>query len=72
MGEVSDALQIGKSGIKVCVKDCPDKMIMTLDDLKELYDEKGINLCRYDVNVSALHEESSDLEYCPKLPVLPQ
>ncbi|CAB3369251.1 Hypothetical predicted protein [Cloeon dipterum] len=64
--------------IKICVKQCPDKELSVLADLKKFYAETGSSLCIYNFNFSQLETNtklspedqfSSPLGPCPMLPV---
>lgn len=64
-----------KKALKVCVKECPNKKMETLDDLKKFYDETGSNLCKYNYNFTQVANSNAEkalsgpLGPCPVLPV---
>lgn len=62
--------------LKICVKECPSRIIHNRQDLYTYYKETNNHLCRYDFNMTVLLEkERKDLKLfdflgpCPKLPV---
>lgn len=64
-----------RKSLKVCVKQCPNKKMETLDDLKSFYGETGSNLCKYNYNFSQVASANAEkalsgsLGPCPVLPV---
>ena len=60
---------LAKPSAKVCVKQCPNETIWLLSGLKEMYEERDINLCRYDITPDNM---TADGEVCPSLPVVEQ
>ncbi|XP_028044144.1 CTL-like protein 1 isoform X2 [Bombyx mandarina] len=66
-----DVKELRKS-LKICVKECPNKKIESLDDIKQFYRQTGSNLCNYPVNVNTLPNSAELHNYygpCPTLPV---
>ncbi|XP_039296274.1 choline transporter-like 1 [Nilaparvata lugens] len=70
---------VGQS-MDICVEKCPDRDLLTLDDLRSFYKETGSKLCRYDFdllgeNKDSLHGLNESLLVssaygpCPLLPV---
>ena len=62
--------------LKICVKQCPTRIIHNRNELYTYYQETNTNLCRYDFNMSLLLEaERKDRKYfdflgpCPAFPV---
>lgn len=62
--------------LKICVKDCPNRVIKNRGELYNYYKETNSQLCRYDFNMTLLLEpERRDLQYfdflgpCPTFPV---
>lgn len=58
--------------LKICVKQCPNKKMESMADLKKFYQETGSNLCRYDINLNNLTTRDDLNHYigpCPTLPV---
>lgn len=69
-----------RQSLQICVKQCPDRNINTLHDLKSFMNRTGSSLCTYDFDIFKLDEEklriaeSTDsftkpLGPCPTLPV---
>lgn len=63
--------------LKLCVKSCPDRNIITKDQLYQYYKETDSHLCRYDFNMSLLEKPiPNNMSYfnilgpCPELPVV--
>lgn len=75
-----DVLNLNRS-LKICVKECPDRTLSTLQDIHDFYNRTGSGLCRYDYykysedvshlkNVSHVHfNDSLSFTMCPNLPV---
>ncbi|XP_028161457.1 CTL-like protein 1 isoform X1 [Ostrinia furnacalis] len=61
-----------RRSLKICVKQCPDKKLESLNDIQQFYRDTGSNLCRYDINLNNV-TSSKDLHKfigpCPSLPV---
>lgn len=59
--------------LKICVKQCPDKILENINDICTFYKETGSQLChdRPGGDFSACNSESSKFKNgsCPKLPV---
>lgn len=58
--------------LKICVKECPNKKMESMNDLQNFYRETGSNLCRYDISLNNLTSTSNLNSYigpCPTLPV---
>lgn len=61
-----------KKSLKICVKECPNKRMESLEDIKKFYRETGSNLCRYDINLNTTIYSQDLHKYigpCPSLPV---
>lgn len=63
-----------RNTFKVCVKQCPDRYMSTMDDIKKYYKETGTNLCKYDFDYNSISNENSKFLNsrfgpCPELPV---
>ncbi|XP_059486073.1 choline transporter-like 1 [Neocloeon triangulifer] len=72
-----DVNQVNES-IKICVSRCPDRDLLSIDDLQEFYNRTGASLCSYNFNFTDLEKEThlspedqfcSPLGPCPVLPV---
>lgn len=62
--------------LKICVKQCPKKVINNRQELYNYYRDEQTKLCRYDFNMSLLLEKDVDgvnyfnfLGPCPTFPV---
>ncbi|KAG8225303.1 hypothetical protein J437_LFUL001917 [Ladona fulva] len=53
-----------KASMKICVKECPTKVLRTLEDIQQFYNETGSMLCR-DRNITFF----SPFGPCPVMPV---
>ncbi|XP_034241334.1 CTL-like protein 1 [Thrips palmi] len=69
-----------RHSLQICVKQCPDRNINTLQDLKSFMNRTGSSLCTYDFDIFKLDDEklriaestdsfTSSLGPCPPLPV---
>lgn len=65
-----------KQSLKLCVKDCPQKAIVSPRELYSFYQVNGSQLCRYDFDMSRLEQVSasdqSTFDFtgpCPTLPI---
>ncbi|XP_073836524.1 choline transporter-like protein 1 isoform X1 [Musca autumnalis] len=66
-----------KKSLKVCVKECPSKTLLTKDDVNKYYLETRNHICRYDFNMSILAESGqgdlsqlfNTLGPCPEFPI---
>ncbi|KAK7065393.1 hypothetical protein SK128_015794 [Halocaridina rubra] len=69
------------SSLKVCVKQCPNVTLLTIQDIHNFYNQTGSKLCRYDygkynddvshlrsINDAHVNDSLSFIQ-CPKLPV---
>ena len=62
-----------KTSVEICVKSCPDKALMTPEEVLDFYKRTRSKLCRYDIKPKdylneALYAEDGSGP-CPKLPV---
>jgi len=59
--------------MQICVKECPDKDLITPEQVKEFAEKTGSRLCHYDVKVSDYGNidlyNSKGKGLCPKLPI---
>lgn len=62
--------------LKICVKECPTRLINNKNELYSYYQDRSTSLCRYDFNMNVLLEaDRSDLKLfnflgpCPPFPV---
>ncbi|RZF35015.1 hypothetical protein LSTR_LSTR013032 [Laodelphax striatellus] len=68
-----------RQSMDICVEKCPDRDLLTLDDLRSFYKETGSKLCRYDFDILGENKDphglnesllvSSAYGPCPLLPV---
>lgn len=65
-----------KQTLKICVKECPSRLINNKNELYNYYQDTSTSLCRYDFNMSLLLEaDRKDLIFfnflgpCPPFPV---
>ncbi|KAJ1531974.1 hypothetical protein ONE63_000611 [Megalurothrips usitatus] len=69
-----------RQSLQICVKQCPDRNINTLKDLKSFMNRTGSSLCTYEFDLSKLTDDnlgvadstgsySSSVGPCPPLPV---
>lgn len=65
-----------RQSIKVCVKNCPDKLIDSKDSYRDYVQTTGNSLCTYDFNKTDLNSSQNNLFHylgpCPTLPVVAQ
>ncbi len=67
------------TSIRICVEECPSTRIEDMEGLTRFYEERNINLCLYNFNITNQTEESlsstSQLDLkvtemdCPKFPI---
>ena len=62
-----------KTSVEICVKSCPDKALMTPEEVLDFYKRTRSKLCRYDIKPKDYLNEALYAEDgtgpCPKLPV---
>ncbi|XP_059062134.1 choline transporter-like 1 [Achroia grisella] len=61
-----------RRSLKICVKQCPNRNMDSLNDIRNFYQETGSNLCRYDINpnnVTTTKDLHNFIGPCPTLPV---
>lgn len=66
------------TSIRICVEECPSSVIDSMEDLIKFYEDRNINLCLYNFNITNQTENLSstsqlDLKVtemdCPKFPI---
>lgn len=72
-----------ESSIRICVEECPSTYIEDMEGLRTFYEERNVNLCQYNFNITDQTEENvsslstSQLDFkvdtaeidCPKFPI---
>lgn len=58
------------TSLEICVKQCPDKPLKTVDDVIQFYKDTGTKLCDYDVDPKDYHSQDwGKMGPCPRLQV---
>lgn len=60
--------------LRICVKQCPDRTLLTVSDIEYFHRKTGSSLCRYDVDIELLLRMNTSFMNtpvgpCPQLPV---
>lgn len=65
-----------KHSLKICVKECPKRMLSKIEEVNTYYKETGVNLCKYDFDYKyftnkTIHKDglSGSFGPCPVLPI---
>lgn len=63
-----------KNSLKICVKECPNRTLNSVQDLHNYHRVEGVDLCKYNFNYQELnHANASTLSGpfgpCPVLPL---
>ena len=58
--------------MQLCVSECPDKDLVTKEDVKDFALRTGSRLCRYDIPIDKYTDPATDYSKigpCPSLPI---